>query len=291
MDEIKELPSKEMISSAYINFLLGSGVNGKALGQFNSFTNTIELLKVKLGRDVTDLEKAIDELNQQEDIDEVRKLFDKEFEEKLAVVDYNNESIKNIGDLFIEIYKIVSKTENRVDFLNQVNIYTLNYDDIVENSLKNNGLLVNTVAPSNIDTNKKYYNMLGYDMLYKKFIPSFLVSKIHGDKNQKVLPGYNKFKDVLGSKVFEIMFRMKENLFKMNSLLIVIGYKGNDQDVNDIIYDSIKAGLTVYWYCYSNDDVKAVPDKLKNLISIVNVNGVMDSTKKCMEDLKKIWEE
>lgn len=284
-------PSKEMLSSAYINFLFGSGVNGKALGQFNSFEKTLALLNHKLGKDITDLEKAIDELENEADITEVRKKFDEEFSEKLKKVDYNNASIKNIGSLFNTVYNIVLKAENRVDYLNQVNIYTLNYDNIVENVLHNNGLLVNTVAPSNIDKNKKYYNVLGYDMLYKKFTPTFLVSKIHGDSNQKVLPGYNKFKDVLGSAVFEIMFRMKENLFKMNSLLIVIGYKGNDWDVNKIIYDAIQSGLTVYWYCFSNDDYNDVPEMLKPLVTRINVECSMDSTLKCMEDLRKSWEE
>lgn len=291
MKKTNGYPSKEMLSSAYINFLFGSGVNGKALGQFNSFEKTLSLLKEKLSKEVNDLEKAIDELTSESDIIEVRKQFDDEFAEKLSSVDYNNESIKNIGKLFNAVYDIVLKSENRVDYLNQINIYTLNYDDIVENILGKNGLLVNTVAPSNINKNKKYYNVLGYDMLYKKFTPTFLVSKIHGDCNQKVLPGYNKFKDVLGSAVFEIMLRMKENLFKMNSLLIVIGYKGNDQDVNKIIYDAIESGLTVFWYCFSNDDYNEVPEMLKNLVTRIKVESSMDSTLKCLEDLRKSWEE
>lgn len=296
MSEINEFPTKDMLSSVYVNFLFGSGVNGKEIGQFNSFTKTISLLKSKLNKDISDLEKAIDELKNENDIEEVRKKFDDEFKEKLSKVNYESDSIKHIGELFLEVYKMVLKSEKRVDYLNQINIYTLNYDDIVENVLKSNGLLVNTVAPSNIDSNKKYYNILGYDMQFKKFVPTFLVSKIHGDSEQKVLPGYNKYKDVLGSKVFEIMFKMKENLFKMNSLLFVIGYKGNDQDVNEVIYDAIKFGLSVYWYCYSDKDYNDVPDKLKDLVVRIKVNdsmdnGSMDSTLKCMEDLRKVWEE
>jgi len=280
--------TKETLSSVNINFLFGSGVNGNALGQFNSFTRTIDFLSKKLGKKVDNLENALDELTLEDDINTARKIFDDEFEEKISKIDMNNNSIKNIKILFFTINKIVEKSENRVDSLKQVNIYTLNYDDIVINILRSMGYFVNLITPTNIDDYKKYYDILGYDTKYKRFVPSYVISKIHGDNKNKILPGKYKFRDDLVSKIYEIIFKMKENLLKDNSLLFVIGYAGNDADINCFIIDAVKKGLTVVWYCYCDADVDKIPEELKEVINIVNVKSEKDSTLKLSEDLEEI---
>lgn len=282
--------NRDMLSSININFLFGSGVNGKAFGQFDSFDETKAFLSEKLNKKIEYLEPAIDELISSRDTKDARDIFDKEFEKKSQKIDYNHPSIENIYKMFKEINTIVSESENRVDYLKKVKIFTLNYDSIVEMTLQKYGYLCNVITPSNLNESRKYFYMIGYDIKYKHFIPTYLVVKVHGDKGKKVLPGSFKYKDALAQNIFELQFKMKEELLRENSLLIVIGYKGNDGDINLIINDAIAKGLTVFWYCYSDDDVACVPKEFVNKISCIEVKKEKDSTLKCAEELGKIWE-
>lgn len=51
----------KILSSSHINFLFGSGVNGKALPQFNGFAKTLNKLKEFSCKKIN-LEEAINEL-------------------------------------------------------------------------------------------------------------------------------------------------------------------------------------------------------------------------------------
>ena len=110
--------------------------------------------------------------------------------------------------------------------MKQINIYTLNYDEIVENALKKLGYFFNSISASETATKASLIDVIGYDYKVGKYIPSFMVSKIHGDKTKPIIPGKEKFLDMLNEDYFEIAFNMKEQLCKPNSILIVIGYSG-----------------------------------------------------------------
>ena len=69
-----------------------------------------------------------------------------------------------------------------------MNIYTLNYDMIIENVLENLGYLCNSISSSNIKNHDKFFYMVGYNFLFNKFVPTYLVSKLHGDINNPILP-------------------------------------------------------------------------------------------------------
>ena len=48
---------------------------------------------------------------------------------------------------------------------------------------------------------------------------------------------------------------MKEKLSRENSVLIVIGYSGNDEHINKILKDCISSGLTIYWFKFKKASV------------------------------------
>ena len=51
--------------------------------------------------------------------------------------------------------------------------------------------------------------------------------------------------------------KMKEKLSRENSVLIVIGYSGNDEHINKILKDCISSGLTIYWFKFKKEDYQS----------------------------------
>lgn len=270
-----EFDSK-IISSCHINFLFGAGVNGGAFPQLDNFKETIDAIKGYIGAYPNlSFEDAFDKLDDKQK-DEVRELFIKEFNEHLDKLNINHESLANLQNLLAKINEIVDKSENRNHSMKQINIFTANYDDIVERLLKRLGYLYNSISATNFENHNQFFNMVGYDFVYRKFIPTFFVSKVHGDINDPILPGLNKYDKALEANKFEILFKMKEKLLRPYSLLFVIGYSGRDEHINKILNDCVKGGLTIYWFKYSESDI--VPDSFKNDAIIFNNDEHIDTT-------------
>lgn len=284
--------TKNILSSTHFNFLFGSGVNGKVFPQFNGFKRTIDFISEKLGKTVVNLEESLDELTGNVK-DEAKEIFEEEFKENEKSVDWNNNSIKNIKKLFLKVAQIVEKTENRVALMNQINIFTLNYDEIVEKSIREIGYTTNVISPINIDVTSRYYNCYETDYSKNRFVPMFNVSKIHGEKDIKVLPGIEKFKQGFSTKIFQLLFEMKSVLERYNSSLFVVGYSGNDKDVNPLLIDCLKNGLTIIWVCFNQKDEENVKQLFNNVengdtIIYITGDGSKDGTQLLYEEFNRI---
>lgn len=285
---------RNKLSSCYINFLFGAGVNGAAFPQVENFKKAMDFMKTaKPDLENEAFEKMIDKL-EKEDRAEARRLFIEEFKEKEKQIDWDCQSIKNIKNMFRVTYRLIYESENRKEAMNQVNIFTANYDFIVEDSIKELGYLCNYVSASNVENNDKFFNIVGRDYSLKREVPTFLVSKIHGDISDPVLPGSDKFDSVLRVNKFEIFFKMKEKLSRYNSILFVIGYSGRDEHINRILKDCVEAGLTVYWFKYKEEDI--IPNSIENkVVSIENEktgDERMDTTELFAKRIyKDLWEE
>lgn len=285
----KELFDMKILASSHLHFFFGSGVNGKAFPQFDGFIKTISSLK-NMDSKSDNLEQALNEIQDDCKRQEVLSIFENELEEKNKNIQWNNPSILNIRKLFSSINKIVINSENRTNSMKQVNIYTLNYDSIIEDTINEMGLIANHLSSTNIETFDALFNIVAYDYSLKKYIPTYLISHLHGDLKNPVLPGVNKYDDVLQAKRFELLFKMKEHLTRRCSVLFVIGYSGHDKHINNILKDCIKSGLTVYWINYEDSD--ALPSDLaKEDIFVIKGDGISDSTAILQERLKKSWEQ
>lgn len=287
MDQLKN--DKNVISSAHINFLFGAGVNGRAFPQLNGFTKTIVELKTFLHKEIDDFEAAINELSSECCKDYVYSRFSEEFKEFEEKIDYSNKSLIHLSELFSTIYKIVEDSENRQRDMKQINIYTLNYDNIVENILDSLGFMNNSVSACNLGENIKFLDMVAYDYTTYKFMPTFMISKLHGDINKPIYPGINKYETSLSSEYFEINFRMKEQLCKYNSVLFVIGYSCNDKHINKILLDCMKHGLMIYWFKYSESDkiLEECPEK-QIIVKDNDYKTPQDTTLICSQFFKSI---
>lgn len=293
MSEAKETINSfnsKLFSSSHINFFFGAGVNGRSFPQMKGFKRSIEKLTELLGREVINFEQDLDTLRET-DKTLVFNIFKEELEEFNSNVDNQHPDIKDIERLFHYINRLVTETENRTLTTKQINIYTTNYDSIVDNCLKRLGLLCNVVSSSNLENNDKFFELIGYDYGHKEYIPTFLISKIHGDLANPILPSNHKYDETLQAKRFEILFKMKSQLSRSNSILMVIGYSGNDKHLNSLLHDAISFGLSVYWFRYDKND--SLPSELKDKIFIIDQvdnDNKKNTTYICSEMVRGLWE-
>lgn len=283
--------NRAIVSSAHINFLFGAGVNGRCFPQLDGFTNTLSKMDEFDDSGKSGFEERIDLLSDEEK-EVVKEAFIEEFKENEKAIDPNHSSILHLRLMLAKAAQIVETTQNRTQSMNQINIYTLNYDSIVEQILSERGLIFNSISASNVKASAKLLNVIGYNYLTKKYLPSFLISKLHGDISSPIIPGKNKYKEVLNEDYFEIVFNMKEHLCKQNSILIVIGYSGNDKHINKILQECMSAGLKVFWYKYNENDESIVGDSSQLYIQEQpDYLNKKDTTMVCYEDMCEVWEE
>lgn len=277
-------------SSCCINFFFGAGVNGAAFPQMKNFEQVNNYLD-SVSPDTKDLSFEERLKRVPNDVGEkAKQLFKEEFDKKTASINPDSPSIANLKKMFRAVNRIVGESENRIESMKQINIFTANYDMIVENSLSELGFLSNYISSTNLRNHDKFFNLVGYDFSLKKFVPSFLISKIHGDIINPILPGVDKFNETLLQGKFEVLFKMKEKLAKPNSILIVIGYSGNDGHLNAILNDCIEAGLSLYWFRFSQSD--SLPPEIEGKVKVFEGDGKTDSTLLCAQELGRLtrWE-
>jgi hypothetical protein len=127
-----------------------------------------------------------------------------------------------------------------------------------------------------------------------RYIPSFIVSKLHGsvennclEKSRIILPGVEKYHHALNKDSFEILFKMKSELLKSNSVLVIIGYSWNDEHVNQVLSDCLLNGLTIIWMKYDKND-KLHKDFIGKIIKVDVADKPQDTTKSFSEILELV---
>lgn len=283
-----------VLSSSHINFLFGAGVNGKAFPQLKSFTDTLSKIEELGGNIENGLESGIDSLGSSAHKKIVKDVFIKEFMEADAKMNEKfgkDMSLINLEKMLRKTYLLVNESQNRNPSMKQINIFTLNYDQIVEKTLSGLGYFFSEISASNTTTRAMLLDVIGYNFNVKKYVPTFMVSKLHGDIDNPIIPGKSKYQEVLNEDYFEIAFNMKEKLCRQNSILIVIGYSGRDEHINKILKDCLNAGLTIYWYKFAQMDI--VPFEENNQIIVrqqEDYSNPQDTTANCYRDMEQVWE-
>lgn len=284
-----------ILGSCNINFLFGAGVNGNAFPCFNQFTNTINTMK-NYGLDASGIEAGLAKCNDENIRKKVKECFIDEFNSKNYAL--NNESLKNLSKLLEMTNKAIDIAENRHPESKRVNVFTLNYDRIVEELLEESGFFYYSLT----EKSGAYlpFDVVGYNTATKSFVPTFAVYKMHGsvdanrklrydekDDNDIVFPGPDKLGSVV-THFYEMLFAMKDELLRKNSVLFVIGYSWSDNHVNDIIKSGIDNGLTVVFPKYEKGD--EIPSRLGDtpiVLEPANCKKPCDTTKTLAEYFEK----
>ena len=268
---------KKAIGSGQINFLFGAGVNGRCFKNMADFNKTIEKVK-EMGGTGNNLEETISSLNE-EQRESALDVFIEEFNGYYKNgIQKDNISFINLSDLLKTVSHVIDLVESRQHASKKINIFTLNYDRIVEEALEDNGLFYHSTSPYR-NSGSSITDVIGYDVSKRTFIPTFSILKIHGsvdpnhtlNKKHIILPvKQTKIQDALSMEFFNGLFEMKTELTEPNAILFVIGYSGSDSHVNSIIKESVDMGLLVYWFAYS--DMPDVPGIDFAFIHIIRPN-------------------
>lgn len=201
-----------------------------------------------------------------------------------------DKSLINLEKMLRKTYLLVNESQNRNPSMKQINIFTLNYDQIVEKTLSGLGYFFSEISASNTTTRAMLLDVIGYNFNVKKYVPTFMVSKLHGDIDNPIIPGKSKYQEMLNEDYFEIAFNMKEKLCRQNSILIVIGYSGRDEHINKILKDCLNAGLTIYWYKFAQMDI--VPFEENNQIIVrqqEDYSNPQDTTANGYRDMEQVF--
>lgn len=259
----------KVLGSCSINFLFGAGVNGRAFPSFEQFQSTIAKMN-KLGLEGKKIEKALQDCDDDGKRQAVLDAFVDEFNGYGYSLDHP--SLTNLHRLLSTTHNAVGRAENRHPESKRVNVFTLNYDRIVEELLETSGYF-NYVLRR--DTKAALpFNVVGYDTETRAFVPTFAVYKLYGSvgtdrklhSENIVFPSQDKLGSIV-SEFYETLFAMKGELLKKNAALFVIGYSWNDEHVNDVINGAIDNGLTVVFPQY--EDNSKAPDGLAERILVI----------------------
>ena len=275
------LQLRKILGSCNLNFLFGAGVNGGAFPSFGGFNKTLKKIEeLGLCKDVG-IENALRGRSDEEKRKDILEVFVDEYN-GYKNYELNHVSLVNLGDLLHNASRIVDKAENRHPESKRVNIFTLNYDRIVEDLL-DKGEELSYALTQDKSKGKLPFNVVGYDTVKHAFIPTFCVYKLHGSVTSDrilhadniVFPSQDKLGNIL-SHFYETLFAMKGELLRKNSVLFVIGYSGADDHVNGIVEDAIANGLTVYWLQYKVTD--EIPGEMKKKVIVVPPASSKDKT-------------
>lgn len=275
---------QKVLGSCNINFLFGAGVNGGpkgAIPSFDSFNDTIaEMGNLGLPVDIG-IEQALQGCSDEVIRQQVLEKFVEEFNGNQNY-QLDHPSLVNLNSLLKAAYKAVSIAENRHPESKRINVFTLNYDRIVEDLLDADGFF--NYALKKESKSFLPFDVVGYDTAKRTFIPTFAVYKLHGSVDSShilqtediVFPGQDKLGSVI-SNFYETLFAMKSELLRKNAALFVLGYSWSDEHVNDIISSAIDNGLTVVFPKYSEKD--ELPPELEGRVEVISpVDPESDTT-------------
>ena len=216
-----------------------------------------------------------------EEIDGIIKEYKKNFiDEFVLTIDYSK---NHLHKLFIK--RLMSRSAK----LNRVNVFTLNYDLLIEKSAEELGVPINngfsgfhyrTFMPSMYHQDY-HYNISDGKRTYAKSINLF---KLHGSLSWKfddtkrpygiteiqydfsqginyvpeciIYPVQSKKKHSLDLPYSEMFRQFIESVNKTNSTLIIMGYSFGDEHVNDLITNALtnpSLNLVVFSYMDEND--------------------------------------
>lgn len=265
---------QKVLGSCNINFLFGAGVNGGpsgAIPSFDCFSDTIaEMDNLGLPTDIG-IERALQGCADEGIRQQVLEKFVEEFNSNQNY-QLDHPSLVNLNRLLKDAHKAVSIAENRHPESKRINVFTLNYDRIVEELLDAAGFF--NYALKKESKSFLPFDVVGYDTAKRTFIPTFAVYKLHGSVNSSrvlraediVFPGQDKLGSVI-SNFYETLFAMKGELLRKNAALFVLGYSWSDEHVNDIISSAIDNGLTVVFPKYSEND--ELPPELEGRVEVI----------------------
>ena len=323
--EMREL--KEVIQSANINFLFGSGLS-------RPFLPLLGDIETKLNEAQDDAER---ETQYKRYLTEVM-LPNKHILETSSLDEEQSKNLKETKDAYTKFFTTISNLliNRKISLLSkQVNIFSTNIDIFMEHILEelkieyNDGFSGRINPIFSISNFKKsiFQRSLHFD--HKAEVPVFNIIKVHGSLNWKYkneakneityshqldhisdsmsgssgddfLDAYNKIlavnpqeakhlESVLNVYYSELLRLYSSELERENALLFVMGFSMEDQHIREITLRAAKSNptLRVFLFCYEADDKDKMSSKMK-ISSHPNIQIVVPEKEGSPLDLNEI---
>ncbi len=168
----------------------------------------------------------------------------------------------NINPFSSFISLLISFLKETSEKFKGADIFTVNYDDLIEKELKKNSSKIhyNNGFDKNSEFKLRNYIVPYYSSILRggemNVLPHINLFKIHGSidwklKDKKILknndnstpaiiiPTKNKYNESLNIEYFSLLFKLKEKLLNKETTLIIAGYSFGDEHINGIIKDSM----------------------------------------------------
>jgi hypothetical protein len=154
IDQKPEAFNRRILASCHINFLFGTGVNGGLSPLMKGLAKTIELAKQLCKEEnvaeTENVEECFRLLKNGDSVKKLQSAFIQEVKDSIVMDKLADQpAFKDLVRMLAATKKIVTNSENRNISMKQVNIFTLNYDGIVEAAAGMADFYFHTITPQN----------------------------------------------------------------------------------------------------------------------------------------------
>ncbi|WP_342259306.1 SIR2 family protein [Spiroplasma endosymbiont of Dioctria linearis] len=272
---------KRILSSNNLHFVIGAGFNNGVLPLASDLKKTIKgitkIVNSKTSSITEDFESWMDDMiSESEDKvkDEIINSFFENIKmdlelDNLETYDEIVKSLKNskmdlklndleeINSFIVSLKKLnINKNKGNGNLTQNKKTYfwTLNYDNLLQKILLKNKMPSYIIDKEGFDEN--VFNYTVYHDSTKTFIPTYYIQKIHGNKNEPIIPGRTKYSNFLSDmKIFKGYINMRNLLDNKQgkNIIFVIGYSFGDKHINEILRDSFNdANIIINMEFFSN---------------------------------------
>ena len=318
----------KIMESGNINFLIGAGLSVGAYDtlaikedNIDNYFNNVDFKDDELTKDDFCKYMKKNEYNYEKYIDilkeDKRETKFKEFKNLFFTEENDYKKVeKNYFNLIMNIKKVLKLKEDK----KEVNIFTTNYDMLLNDSFKENGINYNDgftidktfdidtylVIPTIEDINGNL-----------EMLDNFNLIKLHGSKDWKIsddkvdeqiikfidneekdfigiMPSHQKYQEILFSHTYyELLNLFSSKLLRSNSVLFVLGFSFRDQHILKLVEKALRRNRTLQVYCISygrkvNDETEYLNKEYSNF-RLIRPNT--DTKKYNLENITKLFYE
>lgn len=317
MEKIDIENIKSIFESTNINLLIGSGLS---FGAFNTLEMEDTDNEAKFNKKYYDATKLVDSSTTETDfysymnnhhfnyesyidllIESEREIEIEKFKKQFTI---KNSTYDDVQAQYNSLFKAINNLIMQKDNKKTVNIFTSNYDMLINDALSSNQVSYNDgfykekefeldildTVPTVQDMNNNFIEIAHYNLI--KFHGSLdwgglndeTIKKRHEPYDESfvgIMPSFLKYNNLLFSYTYyDLINRLKETLSKSNSTLFILGFSIRDEHIKKIIKSALKKNKTliIVYISFGNDVdhfievfnadnkfVKIIPDHYKDI--------------------------
>lgn len=200
----------------------------------------------------------------------------------------SEKSFKDFREMIESIYYVIDISENRNKSTKEINIFTLNYDTIIDKILSAQFIENKIYDNFNITSRVRQLNTLPYDFEKNRITPQINVFKLHGniENNSIVIPSIDKYLQLSNNSYYQLNLTFEKKISRQNSILFIIGYSFRDEHINTLMADCINNGMTIINIQYNKNKENILDECFEKFMKNPNINKFSKSLKYIISDFE-----